>query len=436
VQKSRELVAGDVGSGAPIPLTGLDIVATTIPVRRLLAFDRVLDEQALRVGLKKSLVDFPLLAGRLKEDGDRKPYIASNDEGLLFEVVEIDEDIHNSGRIPLLKSRARELSVRLSLNPANRNKPLAGIRVTRFRDGTVVSFSSIHALGDGISAWMFLNNWSEHVRCGQSAVKPDLDRMPLIRLGEHSNSKEGHPENRFTRLDRWQRAGLYGKLAIDSMATQSIVFHLPERYLKSKKAMVLGRLGDGEWVSTRDVAAALIVDCLNRVFPGESGEVSNYYNLRGVEGLDLKEAYFGNAVLGRTWRESRAPDQLAGIALNLRRRRNALTGDSVAADLGFLERERQQGTVHSLVQSSLRASFRDGILINNYSRFPMYSVDFGEGPPAWCDYPAFPLRQLAILNPHRRGDGVDVHLGLKRALMKRLLRLPPHERHFDDWLEA
>jgi hypothetical protein len=86
------------------------------------------------------------------------------------------------------------------------------------------------------------------------------------------------------------------------------------------------------------------------------------------------------------------------------------------------------------VQSSLVASFRHGILINNYSRFPMYSVDFGEGPPAWCDYPAFPLRQLAILNPHRQSDGVVVHLGLERALMKRLLQLPPEVRHFDEWL--
>jgi shikimate O-hydroxycinnamoyltransferase len=120
--------------------------------------------------------------------------------------------------------------------------------------------------------------------------------------------------------------------------------------------------------------------------------------------------------------------------LSLRRRRKELTAESVGADLGFLERERALGRAHSLVQSSLTASFRHGILINNYSRFPMYSVDFGEGPPAWCDYPAFPLRQLAILHPHRHGDGVVVHLGLKRALMKRLLRLPPDVRHFDDWL--
>jgi shikimate O-hydroxycinnamoyltransferase len=283
---------------------------------------------------------------------------------------------------------------------------------------------------------MFMRSWSEHVRRGESDVKPDLDRARLIRLGEESNGEQGHPENRFTRLNGWQRTALYGKLAIDAISTRSIVYHLPEHYLRSEKTRVMSQLGDGEWVSTGDVAAALIVDALNRVLPGDSGELTYYYDLRGVEGLDVKDSYFGNAVIGRTWRESRAPHQLARIAWNLRRRRNALTGDDVGADLVFLERERQRGTAHSLVQSSLTASFRHGILINNYSRFPIYTVDFGEGPPAWCDYPAFPLRQLAILNPHRQGDGVVVHLGLKRALMKRLLQLPPRERHFDEWQEA
>jgi shikimate O-hydroxycinnamoyltransferase len=281
-----------------------------------------------------------------------------------------------------------------------------------------------------------MNHWSEQVRCGESDLKPDLDRSRLIRLGQDANPTEAHPENRFTPLDRWQKAALYGKLAVDSMAIRNIVYRLPEDYLKSKKTMVMGRLGEGEWVSTRDVAAALIVDCLNRILPGDSGEVSNYYNLRGLDGLGLKDLYFGNAVVGRTWRESRAPDQLARIAWNLRRRRNALSSASVRSELGFLERERRQGTAHSLVQPSLAASFRNGILINNYSRFPIYSVDFGEGPPVWCDYPPFPVRQLAILNPDRQGDGVVVHLGLRRPLMKRLLRLPPQERHFDEWLRA
>jgi shikimate O-hydroxycinnamoyltransferase len=122
--------------------------------------------------------------------------------------------------------------------------------------------------------------------------------------------------------------------------------------------------------------------------------------------------------------------------LNLRRRQSAITRDNVLADLGYLEWERRKGTARSLQQSSVRASFRHGILINNYSRFPIYSVDFGKGPPVWCDYPPLPIRQLAIINPHPRGDGIVVHLCLRRRVMRRLLRLPPDARHFDEWLLA
>jgi shikimate O-hydroxycinnamoyltransferase len=434
-QKGRELIGAGV-TGASIPLTGNDILTTTATVRRLIAFNHVLDGGELKAGLKKSLHLFPVLAGRLKQDDDNKPFIALNDQGLLFEVVDLDEEIPAFGKTSLLKSRARELSVRLSLNPTNKDVPIAGIRVTRFRDGTVVSFSSAHVLCDGTSAWMFMNNWSECVRYGESAIMPDLDRTQLIRLGEESNDKEGYFENRFIQLDGWQRTKLYGKVLIDYLGTRNIVYHVPEDYLKRRKRDVMRQLRDGEWVSTQDVAAALIVDCLNHVLPGDSGEITNFYNLRGVDGLQLKKTYFGNAVIGRTWSETREPGQLARIALNLRRRQNAITRDNVGADLGFLERERQKGTAHSLVQSSLRSSFRHGILINNYSRFPIYSVDFGKGPPAWSDYPPLPIQQLAIINPHQQGDGIVVHLCLKRRFMKRLLRLPGGIRHFDSWLEA
>jgi hypothetical protein len=53
----------------------------------------------------------------------------------------------------------------------------------------------------------------------------------------------------------------------------------------------------------------------------------------------------------------------------------------------------------------------------------------------WCDYPAYPA-QLAIINPHPQGDGVVVHLCLKRRAMNRLLGLPSSLRHFDGWLQA
>ena len=435
MQRSPELIGAGV-TGASIPLTGNDILTTTATVRRLIAFNYVLDGGALKAGLKKSLLDFPVLAGRLKEDGDGKSYIALNDHGLLFEVDDINRDVPAFGKTSLLKPHARRLSVRLSLNPTNKNKPIAGIRVTRFRDGTVVSFSSVHVLCDGTSAWMFLNNWSEQVRYGKSTIKPDLDRTQLVRLGEESNCKEGYFENRFTHIDGWQKTKLYGKVLIDYLGTSNIVYHIPEDYLKRKKREVMQKLGDGEWVSTQDVAAALIVECLNHVLPGDSGEVSSFYNLRGVDGLGVKQTFFGNAVIGRTWSQTREPDQLARIAWNLRRRKKAITRDNVGADLGFLERERQRGTAHSLVQSSVHSSFHHGILINNYSRFPIYSVDFGKGPPVWSDYPALPMQQLAIINPHPKCDGIVVHLCLKRRIMKRLLRLPPAVRHFDDWLQA
>jgi shikimate O-hydroxycinnamoyltransferase len=432
---TSELLTGGV-TGASVPLTGVDILTTTTSVRRLIAFDHVLDGGELRAGLKRSLQDFPVLTGRLTQGPDRKPQIALTDRGLLFEVVDLREDMPAFGKTCLMKSRAKQFSVKLSVHPTNRDRPIAGIRVTRFKDGTVIGFSSVHALCDGTSAWMLMNSWSEYVRRGESAIQPDLDRSSLIDLGAESDGRSPDPESGFARLGGWGRVKLYGNFAISYLGTQSVVYHIPEDYLKQKKEEVMPQLREGEWVSIRDVAAALIVESLNQILPGSSGEVTTFYNIRGVEGVPVKDSYFGNAVVGRTWRETRDAEGLARIAANLRRRQNAITRDGVLGDLAFLERERQKGRAGSLVQSSVLASFRHGILINNYSRFPIYSVDFGKGAPVWADYPALPMQQLAIINPHPRGDGVVVHLCLKRRSMKRLLGLPAAVRHFDSWLEA
>jgi shikimate O-hydroxycinnamoyltransferase len=431
--RTSELLTSGV-AGPSIPLTGIDIMARVTTVHRLIAFQHSLDGDELRAGLARSLRDFPVLTGRLKRDADNLQ-IVLNDHGLLLERVDIDEAIPALGKTALLKPGARRLSVRLSLSPADKDRPLAGIRVTRFSNGTVIAFSTIHSLCDGHSAWMFMNSWSQYVRCAKTTIVPYLDRRRLIRLGEESQDKGPCFENRFLHLGSWQRTKVCACLLMNYLGAKHIVYHLPEGYLKQKKQEVMRKLRDEEWVSTQDVAAALILDAVNHVLPGDSGEVSAFYNLRGVDGLRVPDSYFGNAVVARTWKETREPDQLARIALNLRRRKQAITRDSVSADLGYLERERKQGTAHALVQASIPASCRRGILINNYSRFPIYSVDFGKGPPVWCDYPAFPA-QLAIINPHPQGDGVVVHLCLKRRAMNRLLGLPSSLRHFDGWLQA
>ena len=38
--------------------------------------------------------------------------------------------------------------------------------------------------------------------------------------------------------------------------------------------------------------------------------------------------------------------------------------------------------------SLLAQGTANGYLINNFARFPTYSIDFGAGHPRWCDYQA------------------------------------------------
>ena len=75
-----------------------------------------------------------------------------------------------------------------------------------------------------------------------------------------------------------------------------------------------------------------------------------------------------------------------------------------------LEDRYNAGFIKKVLQLNLFTIFDKGILINNYSVFPIYNVDFGGGPAFWYEMLPFPFRGALITNTPENDGGMILNL--------------------------
>ncbi|XP_039131284.1 putrescine hydroxycinnamoyltransferase 1-like [Dioscorea cayenensis subsp. rotundata] len=134
----------------------------------------------LKKALSKVLVTFYPLAGRLVLDGDGRPEVDCNAEGVLFSIARAACTVDGFGDFrpsPVL----RQLLVPSVTSP-ERSSILMLLQLTYFECGGVcLGCAMHHSVTDGVSALHFIKAWSEIARCGSSitSVPPFLDRTVL-----------------------------------------------------------------------------------------------------------------------------------------------------------------------------------------------------------------------------------------------------------------
>ncbi|XP_039131243.1 putrescine hydroxycinnamoyltransferase 1-like isoform X2 [Dioscorea cayenensis subsp. rotundata] len=134
----------------------------------------------LKKALSKVLVTFYPLAGRLVLDGDGRPEVDCNAEGVFFSVARAACTVEGFGDFrpsPVL----RQLLIPSVTGP-ERSSILTLFQLTYFECGGVcLGCAMHHSVTDGVSALHFINAWSEIARCGSAitSVPPFLDRTVL-----------------------------------------------------------------------------------------------------------------------------------------------------------------------------------------------------------------------------------------------------------------
>lgn len=403
-----------------------DMLTGTHPIRRAVAFPYRLDLPRLLTSLRASLRELPIMCGRLRETPDGLWSIDLNDAGLAYTVIEEDRAMPRYGYDHSMKPEMGRLAETLAFSPLNRDQPIVGIRVTRFRDGTVLGLTTTHALMDGSGAWRFLDRWSQHFREKPEPLALTFDRA-LIHSALQLDGEGARPAEAAPAVSpmSWLRGGRFILGALLSPLTGATsVFHLPAAALAAHKARLSKRLPAGEWISTQDTAMSLVVQAVAAATTHEQLQCGSIYDIRRLAGLGLSAQYTGNAAASRmfTSRSAELARDPLLVARTLRQLASTLDGGRARAELQQLAARFTPRTAMDFLPGFIGDQFSNGLLLNNYSRFPMYQADFGSGPPIWGDYPHVPMNRVITLCPDPNGDGVAVHLTLPRREMRRFVR--------------
>jgi hypothetical protein len=170
---STELIRADGPPAIPSPwrLTELDGANLLLVLRGTWVFDTALPAARMKAALAGLLTRYPQLAGRLARGGTEVPL---TNVGVPFGVasrpdLSVAALVEQPALGPSLAPRLSPWRIRSG------GQPLLAVRLTRLRDGEVLSVTASHAALDGRSFYGLVHAWGERV-AGRSAPEPVLDQ--------------------------------------------------------------------------------------------------------------------------------------------------------------------------------------------------------------------------------------------------------------------
>jgi hypothetical protein len=381
-----------------IPLSPVDHVFTGVgayPIEFVFAYGGRLDPDRLRDSLDRTLALFPGAASRLVRLPDGGYGLEPAPGGCAFEVGGAAASF-------------ADVDPHALVDPVEtvEGRPLARVRLTQTRDGSVLGVAISHAIADGFSYFFFLSAWSR-VFHGREVAPPCLDRARLaadraetgrpldaegVREGCGLFLGERRPAIPRDRL-RWTRQ-LFPRAELSALLAEA-QRDCPVRLSHNDVvAAWLWRTHVPGWAAGDEGMAFLScpVD-LRRVLPG------------------FPPAYFGCAVamasasVERERLATTSPSELARRVRDAVARVDEARARESLRVIDRLRREQGLGALERLHVVHPRA----GLLVTNLSRLPVREIVFDAGPPVAFDILA-PAERCAVVLP--AADGLDVRVCL------------------------
>ncbi|KAJ1737269.1 hypothetical protein LPJ72_000640 [Coemansia sp. Benny D160-2] len=407
------------------------------------ARDEFMPAKALENAFYKTLEEFPILAGYVKIDTDRKLFVEVNKDDLNMPVYtdtvcDLDySDMHKFGfnidRLPI--SSSSKCGVPVSPGLFGKKIKTAYVHVVRFKDngGVLVYASIMHCLFDGYGFTRLVNRWAEIARwmvqpqdAANKAPFPACEYIydravpTSIRSSEttsldSSMVKTLQSSNIISKCVTWLSPELRGQLlkrVIDATSYTCSFFHIPSKTMESIRDSVQRHAPPGIRYSINDVIIAYLTivvaqakkqansDRISRRLASSfrtafgqgkkskpTGEFKANLSVSMHTRLSHPDApkYLGNMSMGR---DAMFPETLVYVeptdealsALALIIHEVVASSDEkVYSQLGYL--------AESKADNYLRMGFgtwtcKKKLLTSNHSRLGHYEVDFGAGIPS------------------------------------------------------
>ncbi|MFI6037845.1 acyltransferase [Streptomyces sp. NPDC051315] len=416
--ESVHTVRAGTADGGRVRLSAYDLLTGPWYTPLTFFYRKTLDGEALRDSLARTLLRYPLLAGRLERDADGGLSVLCNDAGVRFTEASCPDPMREYGHLlraqPVIGDVVREVS---PFGVVGRDTPLLKIRLTQMRGGgSVLGVLISHSLADGGSTLAFLENWSrEHL--GLPWEDPSHDRRALDALGRPSDDPATRAGRVFVGVGRMRHLLTTLRPGLRRRVTVTTRFEAAE--LAAMKSRALGELTDaGAWVSTNDVLTAHLWRVLGelRAHPDEVVEwLGLVVGARSGLGDALPSSYWGNCV-SKSWTSLPAGElrgrSLGAVAGDVRRCLRDNTEDKLRDEIAFLGSYRRRGVSRHVMSAHALDVSETSLTVNNWSRFPLYRIDLGAGRPFWYEFPDLPVPTVHITPTPEEDGGRDVYLCL------------------------
>ncbi|KAM7252590.1 hypothetical protein ACFE04_008099 [Oxalis oulophora] len=355
-----------------------------------------LDTNVLIDALRKVLVLFYPLAGRLGRDEDDRIDINCNSEGALFIEAEVDECLADLGDFTP-SPKLRQLVPTVDYSQDLSSYPLLILQVTFFKCGGLGLGTYVHhTLADGCSALHFVNTWCDIARGLSASVPPFLDRA-LLRPRDPPTPTFHHieydPPPTMINNSKTQAATstLTLKLTLDQVNT-----------LKAK-----AKKDETTHYSTYQILTAHIWRCVCKarcLSDDQHSKLIMTTDGRSRLRPPLPPGYFGNVLFTAT-SVAKSGDIISNplyqTVENIHTALKRMDDEYLRSALDFLE---MQPDLKALMRGA--HTFRcPNLNVVSWIRLPIYEADFGWGRPIHMGRASVVFEGVVYILPSPSNDG-------------------------------
>ncbi|XP_048127827.1 omega-hydroxypalmitate O-feruloyl transferase-like isoform X2 [Rhodamnia argentea] len=362
--------------------------------------------EVIKDALKKVLVHYYPLAGRLTISPEGKLIVDCTGEGAIFVEAEANCTLEEIGDIT--KPDPETLGKLVYDVPGAKNileMPPLVAKVTKFKcGGFVLGLCINHCMFDGIGAMEFVNSWGETARGLPLTTLPFLDRT-ILKSRNPPKVENLHQE--FAQIeDKSNTADLYN----NEMRYSSFCFD-PKKLEKLKaKAMKDGVL---EKCTTFEALSAFVWRARTKalcMLPDQQTKLLFAVDGRPKFEPPLPKGYFGNGIVltNSICKAGEILEKPLSYAVGLVQDAIKMVTD------GYM-----RSAIDYFETTRARPSLACTLLITTWSRLPFHTTDFGWGEPILSGPVALPEKEVILFLSHgSERKSINVLLGMPAPAMK------------------
>jgi len=388
--------------------TPLDRSCAKMVIKSVWLFGGKLDVEVMRESLGRLLSFYPHVAGRIRQGS----YIDINNEGVDFS-VETRSSVTFENILRDRKALDR-YSRGIDLKRASKGEsPLMSVTLTEIEGGCVLSVHCAHVCMDGSTFYGMMRNWGLLAR-GQKIVPPVVDQSRF----PHAGGSLPREQAMAKAIDMGWKPVSFSLLltkiyqsatGVDKVRSGPI--NIPQALVEKARNFVAS--AGGRRYGDHAVLSAIVSYMLIRLSGLENDVMCSVLSVADVRGRikSVPHEFAGNAVSNIPSPVFPAGAGLADIAAAVDESLKSMFSDPEKmkefVELNLYAMEYKLPLVPFDIKG-MSAKRPMNIYINNFSRFPVYDIDFGHGMP----FRILPndLPDAVKIFPSPSGEGVEIYL--------------------------